>query len=138
MAPSRPLPHRSESVSFLRSYRHYCPPTDDRAKGLQSSALSELGGLPGRIARSKQYPKARAVNVLGLLIIFLWPLALAWAYMAPQPRTPVVERRRTATAAAADDLDALAAGQREMSEQIRALERRAGVSPSDLPTWRPL
>ena len=98
-------------------------------------ALSELGGLPGRIARSNQHPKARAINVLGwlgLLLIVLWPLALAWAYMTPQPRTPVVERRRTATAATEDDLHALAAGQREMSEQIAALESRVAwhSSPS--------
>jgi Protein of unknown function (DUF3302) len=100
-------------------------------------SLSELGGLPGRIARSKQHPKARAITVLGwlgLLLIVLWPLALAWAYMTPQPRTPIVERRRTATAAAADDLDALAAGQREMSEKIAALESRvAWHSPSSSP-----
>jgi hypothetical protein len=106
-------------------------------------ALYKLGGLPGRIARSRRHPKAAAIGVcgwLGLAIFVLWPIALAWAYMTPK------ERRRqllTETEEAAvrretrkeqqhgtpteEDLDVLIVRLRETSEQIATLKNRLNV-----------
>ena len=88
-------------------------------------ALYRLGDLPGRIARSRRHPKAAAIGVcgwLGLLVFFLWPIALAWAY-----KTPKAQQHRTLTE---EDLAALAAGLRETSEQIAAVESRLRVHSS--------
>lgn len=57
-----------------------------------------LGGLPGRVARSKHHPQADLITMLGwvgfLLFFVLWILALVWAYMpglggTTQLQTPV-------------------------------------------------
>lgn len=45
-----------------------------------------LGSLPGTIARERGHPQADAVSVLGwvgVLFVFLWPVALAWAFTRP-------------------------------------------------------
>ena len=44
---------------------------------------SHLAVLPGRIARERGHPQAKAVQVagiIGLVTGFLWPFALVWAY----------------------------------------------------------
>ena len=104
-------------------------------------ALSSLGSLPGRIARSRRHPKATAIGVcgwLGLPVLVLWPIALAWAYTTPRQRLRRTladkERRRALDAATVGpydtDMDTLVAGLRETSEQIAALESRVGVHSS--------
>jgi Protein of unknown function (DUF3302) len=92
-------------------------------------ALHSLGAWPGRIARSRRHPKATAIGVcgwLGLPVLVLWPIALAWAYTTPKQRL-----RHTPAAPTPGlyetDIDALAADLRETSEQIAALESRLGV-----------
>jgi cytochrome b561 len=48
--------------------------------------IYRLGGLPGAIARSRNHPQAEAINIcgwMGILTLVLWPLALIWAYLAP-------------------------------------------------------
>ena len=43
----------------------------------------ELAVLPGRIARERGHPQAKAVQVagvIGLVTGILWPFALVWAY----------------------------------------------------------
>jgi Protein of unknown function (DUF3302) len=88
-------------------------------------ALYKLGGLPGRIARSRGHPRAAAIKVcgwLGLLVFFLWPIALLWAHK------PL--KRLTARSLTEEDLDALATGLRETSEQIATLEARLRVHSS--------
>ncbi len=46
-----------------------------------------LASLPGKVARSRGYAQAEAVNVAGWLslLTFLtaWPLVLVWAYFRP-------------------------------------------------------
>ena len=105
-------------------------------------ALYRLGSLPGRIARSRRHPNATAIGVcgwLGLPLLALWPIALAWAYTPPKQRRrrrPMEEewQRRTLDAAGTGlreaDMDALAAGLRETSEQIAALESRMRIHAS--------
>ena len=110
-------------------------------------ALYSLGSLPGRIARSRRHPNATAIGVcgwVGLPLLALWPIALAWAYTPPKQRrrrrptekerTEEEWQRRTVDAAATGlreaDMDALAAGLRETSEQIAALESRMRVHSS--------
>ena len=92
-------------------------------------ALHSLGGWPGRIARSRRHPKATAIGVcgwLGLPVLVLWPIALAWAYTTPKQR---LRHTPAAPTPGLDetDIDALAADLRETSEQIAALESRLGV-----------
>ena len=110
-------------------------------------ALYSLGSLPGRIARSRRHPNATAIGVcgwVGLPLLALWPIALAWAYTPPKQRrrrrptekerTEEEWQRRTVDAAATGlreaDMDALAAGLRETSEKIAALESRMRVHSS--------
>ena len=42
LAPSRPLPHRSDSVSFLRSYGHHCAPSEDGPPSIFPEALEPI------------------------------------------------------------------------------------------------
>jgi len=110
-------------------------------------ALYSLGSLPGRIARSRRRPNATAISVcgwLGLPLLVLWPIALLWAYTPPRQRrrrrpaekerTEEEWQRRTLDAAGTGlreaDMDALAAGLRETSEKIAALESRMRVHSS--------
>ena len=110
-------------------------------------ALYSLGSLPGRIARSRRHPNATAIGVcgwVGLPLLALWPIALAWAYTPPRQRrrrrptekerTEEEWQRRRLDAAGTGlreaDMDALAAGLRETSEQIAALENRMRVHSS--------
>ncbi|HEY1378695.1 MAG TPA: DUF3302 domain-containing protein [Gemmataceae bacterium] len=52
-----------------------------------------LGSLPGSIAQKRHHPQADAVTALGwvgLLFVFLWPIALAWAFVrSPGAAAPV-------------------------------------------------
>lgn len=54
-----------------------------------------LGGLPGKIARTREHPHAEAVTVcgwLGLLTLgVLWPVAMIWAYWKPVADTSETE-----------------------------------------------
>jgi hypothetical protein len=91
------------------------------------TALYKLGGLPGRVARSRGHPRAAVISAcgwLGLLVFVLWPIALLWARKTPKRGPP-----RSLTADE-DDLDALAAELSEMSQQIAALETRMLVHSS--------
>ena len=50
-----------------------------------------LGSLPGAIARKRNHPQADAVTALGwvgLLFIFLWPIALVWAFVRSPGAAP--------------------------------------------------
>jgi cytochrome b561 len=53
---------------------------------LLAYVIYRLGSLPGEIARSRNHPQADAINIcgwMGLITLVLWPLALVWAYLAP-------------------------------------------------------
>src|SRR5262245_46703179 len=53
---------------------------------LAAYIVYRLGKLPGDIARSRNHPQADAINIcgwMGLITLVLWPLALVWAYLAP-------------------------------------------------------
>ena len=88
--------------------------------------LYSIGNLPGRIASNRGHPHAGAISVcgwVGLLIIVLWPVALAWAYMMPKSR-----QRRTH---GAEDFDALARDLEEVAIQIAVIKNTlAAVSSS--------
>ena len=96
------------------------------------TGLYKLGGLPGRVARSRGHQRAAVISAcgwLGLLVFVLWPIAFLWARKTPKRRPP-----RSLTADEGD-LDALAAELRETSEQIAALEARLRVhSSKELPS----
>lgn len=51
-----------------------------------------LGSWPGRVARSRNHPDARAIEVGGwATLIFgglFWPLVLIWAYRTPSSLGP--------------------------------------------------
>jgi Protein of unknown function (DUF3302) len=82
-----------------------------------ASALYLLGNLPGRIANERRHPHAGAISIcgwIGLLIIVLWPVALAWAYVTPKDhRRPI---------GGAEDFDALARDLDEAAKQIAAIK----------------
>lgn len=83
-------------------------------------AVYSLGGLPGRIARSRGHPQAAAISVcgwLGLITFVLWPVALVWAYTSP---------RGGQAAATSEDLDALLADLRRTSERVATIEAGLG------------
>jgi len=83
-------------------------------------AVYSLGGLPGRIARSRGHPQAAAIGVcgwLGLITFVLWPIALVWAYTSPRSGQAV---------ATSDDLDALLADLRRTSDRVAAIEAGLG------------
>ena len=45
-----------------------------------------LAGLPGLIAAKRRHPNAEAIQVCGIIGIFIWPcwiVALVWAYTGP-------------------------------------------------------
>jgi len=84
-------------------------------------ALYTLGGLPGRVARSRGHPQAAAISVcgwLGLITFILWPIALVWAYTSPLAARSVVT---------SEDLDGLLADLRRTSERIAAIEAGLGA-----------
>src|SRR5262245_16737688 len=92
-------------------------------------ALHSLGEWPGRIARSRRHPKATAIGVcgwLGLPVLFLWPIALAWAYTTPKQR-----RRHTPVAPTPGlyetDMDELAGEPRETRAPMQAHRIRLRV-----------
>jgi hypothetical protein len=92
---------------------------------LAVTALYKLGGLPGRLARSRGHPRAAVIGAfgwLGLLVFVLWPIAFLWARKTPKRRPPRLLPEV--------DLDALATELRETSEQIAALDARMRVQPS--------
>jgi cytochrome b561 len=48
--------------------------------------IYRLGSLPGEVARARNHPQADAINIcgwMGIITLVLWPLALVWAYLAP-------------------------------------------------------
>ena len=56
-----------------------------------------LGGLPGRIARSRDHPQAEAINAcgwLGLITLGVpWIVAMVWAFVRPGARhAELIER----------------------------------------------
>lgn len=49
--------------------------------------IYRLGRLPGAIARARNHPQADAIAVcgwMGIITLVMWPLALVWAYLAPE------------------------------------------------------
>jgi len=96
-------------------------------------ALSVLGNLPGRIASERGHPHASAISVcgwLGLLIIVLWPVALAWAYVMPRD-----EQGQTLSK---EDVDALARDLDEAATQIAMLKASLAALSSSRRQLRPL
>jgi hypothetical protein len=81
-----------------------------------ASGLYLFGSLPCRIANDRRHPHAGLISVcgwIGLLIIVLWPVALAWAYVTPKDhRRPI----------RAEDLDALARDLDEAAQQIALIK----------------
>ena len=81
-----------------------------------------LGGLPGKIAESRNHPQAEAVKVCGwigiLTLGILWPVAFIWAYTKPMrvavgnadPDFPIPSR------------DALQENVAELTSRIESLE----------------
>ncbi len=54
-------------------------------------AFALLGSLTGDIARKRNHPQADAVTALGwvgLLFVFLWPVALTWAFIRSPGAAP--------------------------------------------------
>jgi cytochrome b561 len=80
--------------------------------------IYRLGGLPGAIARSRNHPQADAINIcgwMGIITLVLWPLALIWAYLAPN-------KPLTGGAAPRTDEAALIAKLHEARQRLAALE----------------
>jgi ABC-type multidrug transport system fused ATPase/permease subunit len=81
--------------------------------------LYKLGDLPGRIASSRNHPHAAAISFLGwlgLVVIVLWPIGLAWAFITP------IRRRRRSRALSVKNVAALEESIREASEQVAAIK----------------
>jgi hypothetical protein len=101
-------------------------------------ALYVLGNLPGRIARDREHPRARAISVcgwLGLLTIVLWPVALAWAYVMPKKKNyqhlrVLSDEDVNALALCGDEVDALVQDLREASKQVAAIKNRLAALSS--------
>jgi len=78
----------------------------------------KLGGLPGKIAKSRNHPQADAINVcawLGLITLGVaWPIALVWAYTR-HAQAAVTDEKATAEPTSAIG---------EMSERLIALEKK--------------
>jgi hypothetical protein len=55
--------------------------------GLIISLIWFLGGMPGRVAASRNHPNAQAIQVGGWASLFcgvvIWPIVLMWAYSEP-------------------------------------------------------
>jgi hypothetical protein len=82
-----------------------------------------LGGLPGRIAKSRGHPQAAAVNIcgwMGIITLVLWPLAMVWAYWSYNKRAS----DDTFTQA---DANRVLAAVREASRRIAAIEAKLPV-----------
>jgi hypothetical protein len=81
----------------------------------------KLGGLPGKIAKSRNHPQADAINVcawLGLITLGVaWPIALVWAYTRPA-QAAVTDKKATAEPTSAIG---------EMSERLIALEKKVST-----------
>jgi hypothetical protein len=46
----------------------------------------KLGSLPGDIARARNHPQAKAINIcgwMGIITLVLWPIAIVWAHLKP-------------------------------------------------------
>ena len=50
-----------------------------------------IGGLPGRIATSRNHPQAAAIKAAGWISLItlgaLWPIAFVWAFIQPGPES---------------------------------------------------
>ena len=81
----------------------------------------KLGGLPGKIAKSRSHPQADAINVcawLGLITLGVaWPIALVWAYTRPT-QVAVTDEKANAELTSAIG---------EMSEHLSALEKKVST-----------
>jgi cytochrome b561 len=87
---------------------------------LLAYVIYRLGGLPGAIARSRNHPQADAINIcgwMGIITLVLWPLALIWAYVAPN-------KPLTGGAAPIAGDTALIAKLHEARQRLSALEDR--------------
>jgi cytochrome b561 len=87
--------------------------------------IYRLGSLPGAIARARNHPQADAINIcgwMGIITFVLWPLALIWAYVAPnKPLTG-------GTTPDANDA-ALIAKLHDARQRLAALEARLPQQP---------
>ena len=87
---------------------------------LVAYVIYRLGGLPGEIARSRNHPQADAVNIcgwMGIITLVLWPLALVWAYLAPDKPLRGVSTTEAETKALIGRLH-------EARQRLAALEER--------------
>jgi hypothetical protein len=81
--------------------------------------LYKLGDLPGRVASSRHHPHAAAISLLGwlgLVVIVLWPIGMAWALMPPRAR------RRRSRPPSVKNIAAIEESIREASEQVAAIK----------------
>ena len=87
---------------------------------LLAYVVYRLGSLPGEIARARNHPQADAITVcgwMGIITLVLWPLALIWAYLAPN--SPL-----TTSSADDDKHKAMIGALHEARERLAALENR--------------
>jgi hypothetical protein len=87
--------------------------------------IYRLGSLPGAIARSRNHPQADAISIcgwMGIITLVLWPLALVWAYVAPN-KSPI-----GGAAPEANDA-ALIAKLHEARQRLEALQARIPQQP---------
>jgi hypothetical protein len=87
---------------------------------LVAYVIYRLGRLPGAIARARNHPQADAIRVcgwMGIITLVLWPLALIWAYVAPN---------RTLTTISEDEAkhEAMIGALHEARQRLAALENR--------------
>jgi hypothetical protein len=79
-----------------------------------------LGGLPGKIAASRNHPYAKAVKVLGWVGIFTygaaWLAALIWAYCTPEPAQGYVKIQQPPERPRKKAAGGLAEAEREKAE----------------------
>lgn len=88
---------------------------------LVAVVIYKLGSLPGSIAASRGHPQAEAINIcgwMGIITIVLWPIAMVWAHLAPDPAN-----RGAALAGAGDDASVLAKLQKA-SQKLSDIEAR--------------
>src|SRR5690606_38375517 len=87
---------------------------------LVAYVIYRLGNLPGAIARARNHPQADAISVcgwMGIITLVLWPLALIWAFLAPN--SPL-----TASSADDDKHEAMIGALHDAHQRLAALESR--------------
>ena len=93
-----------------------------------------LGGLPGRIAKSRNHPYAQAITVGGWTTLLFagvgWPFVLMWAYIVP--RNGILKREALEAGLRQGETDGL--GDDTLREEINALKKQLGNLSSKIGT----